>query len=205
MSFFNKNFLFGQHNSLPEFIQKLLLNLENADTHNNALDLLFDYAKNGEIEQINGVLFKKDEFTIQNMFKQDGLVFEENLKKINNLRLNIAPKHIKTIVKDNDMFIISKINGTKTGSLIPYIRGRKRVSEENKLETFNDLQKLTNNGLTDDKIISSIDYWFITPDNNKIMLPVFSALRNIEPGEKETVNEKYYNIIFGRNNDKRIV
>ena len=95
------------------------------------------------------------------------------------------------------MFIISQIKGTKTGNLIPYATGKNFVSNEDKNSAFHDMQKLTKAGLTDDKISRSQEMWFVSPDNNKIVLPSFEALRNLTPGENNQIINKYYNIIFG--------
>jgi hypothetical protein len=59
------------------------------------------------------------------------------------------------------------------------------------------MQKLTNAGYVDDKILRSNELWFYAPDNNTIMLPSWDSLRKIQPDEsQEEIMQKYYDILF---------
>lgn len=191
-----KNFVSSNKNELPEYIVNLINRIENSNSHKEVLDVLFQSVKNQEMEIKNGVLFKQGEYIVQNAFKNIGALYEKNLKTVNKLGLNITPKLVTTITKDNDMFLIYKIEGTKNGDLIPYSRGKQKVSKNDKLAAYQDFQKLTKAGLIDDKIVKSPEMWYVTPDDNKIMLPSFEALRSLKPGENQSSLTKYYNIIF---------
>lgn len=194
-NFENKNVY--KETEIPESVMELIKKIENTESARKALNIMFDEVKKGELEVKNGVLFKKDDFVILNSFQNQGQIFEKNLKKINDLGLEIAPKYVKTITKDNDMFIINQIKGTKSGNLIPYEIAKKQVSDEDKQKAYLDMQKLTKSGLVDDKIARSSAMWFVSPDDNKIVLPSFEALRNLKTGENKEVLNRYYNIIFG--------
>ncbi len=193
---FLKKLQFNNCTAIPDSFNELIGKMENAANHNEVLDILYKNVEKGELELKNGVLFKHGEYIIQNMFKDFGNLYEYNLKKVNNLGLDIAPEHIKTIIKDNDMFLITKIKGTKNGDLIPYCKVKEKVSRKNKLAAFSDMQKLTKAGLADDKILHSSDIWFATPDDNRIVIPSFERLRPLSVGENQKALECYHNIIF---------
>lgn len=190
------NFRIGSFNATDAEISEIIHKIKISSNHREALNFLFAKVKKGELEMKNGVLFKKGEYTIQNLFKNNGIEYERNIKKLNSLSLDIVPKHIASITKDNDMFIISKINGTKTGDIIPYIYRKERVSRENKILAYKDMQKLTRAGLIDNKISNSAENWYVTPDNDRIIIPSFEALRPLDVGENRKALANYHRIIF---------
>lgn len=196
VKFNSKNLNNGSNHEVPALISEISTELEKTNSHQEALDVLFKNVKKGRLELKNSVLFKHGDFIIQNVFKNFGSIYEQNLKKVNNLGLSIVPDYIKSIIKDNDMFIISRIKGTKSGDLLPYAKAKDKVSRENKLLAFSDLQKLTKAGLTDDRVSRSSEMWYVTPDDNKIMIPSFEMLRNLNKGENKKVLEQYHKIIF---------
>ena len=106
------------------------------------------------------------------------------------------PRHIETIDKDNSAFVITQINDSETGHIIPYLKGGSyKVSKEAKLKAYRDLQTLTKAGLIDDKYKKSAT-WYFTP-NGEICLPDWQGLRKIRPDESQKeIMETYYNILF---------
>ncbi len=185
------------NNTQEPYISEIIEHLNSCKDSGEALDYLFNGVEKGDFTQQNGILFINGECRIQNIFKSKGTQYNENVKLLNKLGLSIIPKHLETVVKDSDMFIISKMNGTKSGDITPYLTSKQKVSKEDKLAAFKDLQKLTKAGYTDDSILKSSEMWFVTPDDNKIVIPVFGALRPVRPGENKQILERYYQIIFG--------
>lgn len=153
--------------------------------------------KCGELEQVSGNFYKYKDFHILELLKRDGLDYSNKLRTLDKLNLNITQKHIETIDKDKSVYIITQIPGTETGNLTPlWKHGVQNVSKEDRLAAFQDLQKLTKAGLTDDSIARSNKLWYVNSEN-KIVIPVFEYLRPINSSDhpKEII-EKYYNILF---------
>ena len=178
---------------MSEFIEDVMQKLKSSKNHQEALDILFEESDKGNFSVQNGVIFKHGEYLIQNAFKNNGEVWEENLKIMSSLELDITPQYIDTIIKDNDMFIVMKIKGTAKGNLeefFPY-----DISDEAKLKAYDDLYAITEAGFVDEKIIKSCDMWYVTPDDKRIVLPCFEELRQITADEKEKILERYRKIL----------
>ncbi len=183
--------------SVNPYISDVIDNLKKCQKAKEACKILEDAANNGDFSVKSGVLFKHEDYTIQNMLKIYGESYKRALETVGKLGLSITPIHIETIEKENEMFIVSHLPGTKSGELIPYSEAKNKVSKEDKLAAFKDLQKLTQEGLVDNEVLNG-KYWFVTPDTHKIMLPEWSSLRRLQPGENKAVLEQYYNILFNK-------
>ena len=181
-----------------DFMRTLVDKIKSAVNYKEAEQLLIKTSQDTDsLSMHNGVLFKHDDYAIQVLFKSFGEQYDKKLKLLSKLDLSIVPKRIESIDKDVDMFIVSKIPGTKNGELKPlWDGGYQCVSKEAKLTAYRDLQKLTKAGFVDDTILNSNELWFYSPEN-KIVLPEWRGLRKIQPQEsRKDIMEKYYNILF---------
>ncbi len=152
-------------------------------------------------KMLNGSLYKHGEHTVQLIGKRAGLQYSQNLETLNKLGLGIVPKQLDAIPKDDILYVVSHVPGTKTGTLTPiWERGVKdKVTKEAKLAAYHDLQKLTKAGYIDDAVSRSNELWFVAPDDNSIVLPVWNSLRKIRPDEsRQKIIENYYNILFNK-------
>jgi hypothetical protein len=141
-------------------------------------------------------LFKHGDYSIQNLLKSYGLPYAENMKRLSKLKLGITPSHVKTIVKDNEVYVVSKIPGSTSGNLIPFNVAYPAIPRESLLAAYKDLQKVTKAGLVDDKILSSTKYWYVTPDDKRVVMPSWEATRQLHSNEGKTVLEQFYKMLF---------
>ena len=181
-----------------KFINKFIKDLTDAKDHNEALNVLFNNVDNGNLQAKNGVLYKHGEYYIQNLFKTTGMPYKNTLEQLGRTKTSIAPELVKSIEKDGEMFIISRIKGTKTGDLIPLDSVRDKVPKENLLAAFHDLQQVTKAGITDNRILRSPDLWFVSPDDLKVVLPEWSQTRPLLPNEGKDVLDRYYKTLFNK-------
>jgi hypothetical protein len=182
-----------------EFMQKAVETLKSAKTYNEANAFLINSSKQGNgFKQIRGVLFKHEDFAIQHMLTKYGQEYDINLRLLKELKLKIVPQHIETIIKGNEMYVITKVPGTKNSELTELWKGGyERVSKEALRDAYRDLQKLTEADYVDAKILRSHERWFYAPDNNTVLLPVWDCLRKIQPEEsKDKILEKFHRILF---------
>lgn len=178
-------------------VNNLASKLEEAQDGIGAVEILLKAAKDGEIEQLSGNNFKSGNYYILNLFKFDAVPFAANMKMISDLNLGIAPEQITVIQKDNEYFIVSKIEGCESGNLIPFQQVKTKLSKENKLAAYKDLQKLTRAGIADAKVLRSTVSWYVTPDNNRVVIPVWESLYPLNSNlERNQAMEKYYKMLF---------
>ena len=189
-----------EHSAQPScdnaFMLEIIASLKNAKTAKEATRILFDEAQNGNFEVINGVLFKHEDYAIQNMLTMYGQKHADNLKKLSELQLSIVPEYIDSFTKEHEIFIITKVPGAKTGKLSPFNKEYDKISTESLRQAFKDFQKLTKAGLVDAGIANSTRNWFVTPDDNKVMLPVWRNLQPIQDSERTATLEEYYQKLF---------
>lgn len=181
--------------TVDSYIGDIIKSLKESDSAANACKVLEDAVKEGNLTVKNGVLYKHNDYTIQNMLKIYGEGYKNNLQKIDKLGLEITPEYIDTVEKQNELFIVTKLAGAANDDLIPYRQVKDKVSDKDKLAAFKDLQKLTKAGFVDDAVLNG-NGWFVVPATNKIMLPVWQCLRPLQKHEAKAVLEQYYNIIF---------
>lgn len=177
---------------MTDFVRKI--KSQDTDAFSESLIALFD---SGELEQIQGNLYKHKNFHILELFERDGIDYSNKMKALDKLNLDITQKYIETINKNGNIFIITQIPGTEKSNLIPLWKfGSHNIPKENKLAAFHDLQKITKAGLTDDKISHSNEMWFVNSEK-KIVIPSFEQLRPLTPSDNQKeIMEKYYNILF---------
>lgn len=187
----NKNyddFLQASVESLQKYSQK------------DSMQFLIDKSKIDDgFEMLNGSLYKHGEHTVQLLGKKVGLQYSQNLETLNKIGLGVVPKQLDTVPKDDILYVVSHVPGTKSGTLTPmWEKGVKdKVTKEAKLAAYHDLQKLTKAGFIDDAVARSNELWFVAPDDNSIVLPVWNSLRKIRPDEsRQKIIENYYNILF---------
>lgn len=179
-----------------EFINKVVTKLQSAETTGKATSFLIDSAQSGDFKIFEGVLFKHGDYSIQNLLKSYGLPYAENMKRLSKLKLGITPSHVKTIVKDNEVYVVSKIPGSTSGNLIPFNEAYPAIPRESLLAAYKDLQKVTKAGLVDDKILSSTKYWYVTPDDKRVVMPSWESTRQLHSNEGKTVLEQFYKMLF---------
>ncbi len=179
-----------------EFINKVVTKLQNAETTSKATSFLIDSAQRGDFKIFEGVLFKHGDYSIQNLLKSYGLPYSDNMKRLSKLKLGIAPDYIKTVVKGNEVYVVSKISGTSSGDLIPFNEAYPTIPRESLLSAYKDLQKVTKAGLVDDKILSSTKYWYVTPDDKRIIMPSWESTRQLHTNERKTILEQFYKMLF---------
>lgn len=190
----------GQNMTSPaiydDFMKDIVVRIKNYDI-DTLTETLMTLVKTGQLKQIKGNFYKYKDFHILELFKKDGIDYSDKLKLIDKLNLNIAQKYIETVENRNNIYIITKIPGTETSDLKPLWKiGAQNLSKEDRLAAFQDLQKLTKAGFTDDSITNSNRLWYVN-DENKIIIPVFEYLRPINSDElPKDIIEKYYNILF---------
>ena len=180
-----------------QFMVEFTTKLKEAKNSKAALEMLEEAVEKGDFVQQNGVLFKHGDYTIQCMLKTFAEPYVANMKKIDALKLDSAPKLIGTLDKEGLYFIVAKVPGTKTGELIPYERAMNLVSKEDKALAFKDLQKVAKAGLIDNNIANG-RLWFVAPDNNKIIFPSWEALRPLDKNEGSQALNNCYQILFNR-------
>lgn len=182
--------------TIDERILEVINALSEANRSEDAIKYLLAACKVGEFEQIGGNLFTKDNYFIKNLFKRDGMLYDATLKKLGSLKLDITPKHIKTISKDSDAFIVGKYNctdGSKIGLLYEHI---KEVPKEQKITAYKDIQKMVKKGFISDDILRNPEAWKVSLTDKKILLGSDITIRPIEKGENKTIIERVHNIIF---------
>lgn len=180
------------------FIKVFASDLLNSKNSEEALKLLDDHVASGQIEQKNGVLYKSGVYHIQNLFRFDGVPYKNTLSQLNKLNTSIVPELVKTVEKDDDIFIITCIKGTTSGDLIPFSEMRGKIPKENLIEAYRELQKITKAGIVDNSVLRSASAWFVTPDDNKIVIPEWGQVRPLQPNEGKEVMEQYYSILFNK-------
>lgn len=179
------------NSTLGEFCSKL----KQSQGSDKAIQMLKTAVVDGVLEQKNGVLFKHKDYTIQCMLKYYADSYLRNAKFIDSLNLSTAPEIIDVFEKDEVVFILSKLNGTTEGDLIPYQQAKSKVSKEDKMAAFKDLQKLVKSGHIDNNIAEG-RLWFVTPDDNKIMFPSWEAVRPLDKNEGDKILNECYNRLF---------
>lgn len=181
------------------FLESLINEMKEAKTSKDVIKLLFDKVHNtDQLKEFNGIRFQHKAYNIENFYKADGAPYERNLKTLNDLDLSIVPKHIDTIEKDGEYFVITKLPQTETGEIIQLRAGTKDVSKEQKIDAYNDLQKLTKAGYVDDNVLNSDRNWFCSKDKHNIIIPDWSKLRPITSSDStQSILTNYYNKLFG--------
>lgn len=178
------------------FINDVITKIQGFETADEATSFLIDSAENGNFTIQEGVLFKHGDYTIQNLLKSYGLPYAENMKRLSKLKLSITPEHMKTIVKNNEVYIVSRIPGTSSGDLIPFNEAYQTIPREGLLAAYKDLQKVTKAGLVDDKILSSTKYWYVTPDDKRVVMPSWESTRQLHSNESKNVLGQFYSMLF---------
>lgn len=181
---------------LDEFMNTLVTKIKDAKSSDEADKLLLDMGNNNELEMIDYTMFKHDDYHVETMLNCFGEPVANNLKTLKKLNLNCVPELVETIKKDNGLYLITKMSGTKDGNIKPYfLDGASKVSKEAKLDAYHDMQKLTKSGYIDSQNLKA-NNWYYTPEN-KIMLPNWQNLRKIQPDESQKeILETYYKILF---------
>lgn len=177
------------------YANKIAQMLDGAQDHKEATKMLFDGVKNGDFDVINSVIFKSADCSVQTMFKKFGQGYSDNLKKVCDLGLSITPKFIKTVEKEQDLYIVTQVPGTKKGQLIPFNQAKHLVSQEDLKQAYSDLQQITKFGIVDQDLLNG-QAWFVTPDDHKIMLPSWDKVRPVQNGESAQILERYREILF---------
>lgn len=181
---------------IDKFMTSLIAKIEDAKSSEQADKLLLDMSEQNNLETVDYTMFKHGDYHIETYLNHFGKPVADNLKKLQNLNLNIVPELVSTINKDDGLYIITKLSGTKNGNLKPYfVDGAEKVSKEAKLDAYRDMQKLTKEGYIDSQNLRAGN-WFYTPEN-KILLPNWQNLRKIQPNESQKeILDTYYKIIF---------
>lgn len=181
---------------LDEFMTSLITKIKDAKSAEQADKLLIDMSEQNELETIDYTIFKHGDYHITTCLSHFGQPVVNNLKRLQDLNLNIVPEFISTINKNDGLYIITRFPGTKNGNLKPfYDNGAEKVSKEAKLDAYHDMQKLTKAGFIDSQHLKS-NSWFYTPENT-IILPNWQNLRKIQPDESQKeILDTYYKILF---------
>ena len=179
-----------------EYMHNLIANIREKESSKEVEKTLSDISKQSEeLEEIEPVLYKHGDTYVTVLFEYYGLPFVENLKTLNKLGVESAPQYIETVNKNGTMFVVTKQKGTKNGNIEPFFMNKNKVSKEEKLKTFHELQKLTKAGYIDNGILRAGN-WYVTPENT-IALPVWQNLRKIQPNEsQQEIIQQYYDILF---------
>lgn len=184
---------------IDAFIKELINKIQEAHSTTDADKLLAEISeKTTELEKIDHVNFKYNDYNILTTLKVFGEQHVKNLEKLNNMQLSVAPELVSVLEKDNGMYIITKNPGTKDGILKHYHNFvSDNIPKEAKLQAYRDMQKLTKAGLIDDNVYNG-KYWYYTPEN-KILIPIWKNLRPISSKEsRKDIMERYYHIIFDK-------
>ena len=150
--------------------------------------------KKPNFKKISPVCFKYKEYIIQNFHKLHGASYLRTLRLLQNSNISIAPRLIDAVCVDDSLFIISKINGAKSGTLMPFIRSQ--VSQEAKAEAFYDLKKLTSIGLVNQELIKSPANFLVIPETKKMIIPNWREVRRVNQNENSLLINTYFDILF---------
>ncbi len=181
-----------------EVVRGLLSDIENADSDREAVDILLNAAEEKKVEQLSGNYFKSGNYYILNLYKFDAVPYAAKMKKLSDMKLGIVPELVSVISKDNEYFIVSKIDGCESGDLIPFNQIKDELPKDSMLAAYKDLQKITKAGLTDTSNTRSVANWYVAPDNNRIVLPAWNGLRPLDPVTEKNTLGKYYQLLFNQ-------
>ena len=177
-------------------IAKIISDLENSKTGSEAVDYIINACEKGQIEQINGNFFTKDNYFIKNLFERDGLLYSNNLERFDSFNLGILPMHIKTVIKNGDAFIIGKYKCAEGSKIVPYFEVFREIPKEQKTAAFKDIQTLVKKGYTSPDILKYPEAWKVSMSDKKILLDPAISIRPVEKGENKAILNEIYNIIF---------
>lgn len=181
---------------LPLFLKELIEKIEKTATE-DSVAMLFQYLLNSNenLKEITPVLFKYQNFIIQIFHKLYGEPYLKKLRMLDKNDVNIAPKLINFVYKENSIYLISHISGSKTGDLIPIENGYQMLSQTRKERAFKDLKKLINLGYFNQKALGKSE-WYITPDNKALVIPDWTELKAIRKDEEEKTLKNLQSILF---------
>lgn len=186
-----------KHTIDNEVVKDLIAEIENAKDGKSAVEALLNAVEDGRLEECSGNCFKNGDYYILNLFKYDALPYTDNMKRISDLQLGIAPRQAAVIAKDDEYFIVNEIKGCKSGALIPFQEAKNKLLKEDLLAAYKDLQKVTKAGIADEFNLRSTEQWFVTPDDNRIVMPSWNRLRPLgNSDERNQTLERYYEMLF---------
>lgn len=144
-------------------------------------------------EYIDEIIEKQSHFTeldlnlfkYKDVFIRTGKIFGivntadciENVAKYN---LFTAPEFIKSIrLKNNDdMVLITKVNGSESSEFKRYLDVKDDLSKEAREKVIKDFDKLANNNLYNSSMTDDLNYWFVIA--NEVYIDKWSGLSNFE-------------------------
>ncbi len=174
----------------------LLASIQLAEDHNDVKAILKSAVKNNRIKQIGTLLYQADDYIYADLLKFYGEPQANNLKKVAEKDIKIAPKFVDLIEKGNYSVLVTKIDGLNGKDLIPFSQGYNLLSEDAKKSAYADVQKLLGAGIINQDMLRGDNAWYINPETKEIVVPFWDKIRPLDANEAPQILEALYKTIF---------
>lgn len=168
---------------IDEVINKIITQLTGQPS--NVSEIFAKSIKNKEIEEIQPLIYKRNNYYIFNSLKaylEDHIIGYKLAEKTG---ISSAPKIVKTIeLPNSEMVTIVKVNGdcSKISSLEDKLES---LSLTERIDILNDFKKMLNNDYINTGALEDPSTWQITADN-KLSLLSWNKLNKIVSGEDKS-------------------
>ena len=174
----------------------LLASLQFAEDHNDVKAILKSAVKNNRIKQIGKLLYQADDYIYADLLKYYGAPQAQNLKKVAEKDIKLAPKFVDLIEKGNYSVLVTKIDGLNGKDLIPLSQGYSMLSDDAKKSAYADVQKLLGTGIVNQDMLRGDNAWYINPETKEIVVPFWDKIRPLDSNEAPQILEALYKTIF---------
>ena len=174
----------------------LLASIQLAEDHNDVKAILKSAVKNNRIKQIGTLLYQADDYIYADLLKFYGEPQANNLKKVAEKDIKIAPKFVDLIEKGNYSVLVTKIDGLNGKDLIPFSQGYNLLSEDAKKSAYADVQKLLGAGIINQDMLRGDNAWYINPETKEIVVPFWDKIRPTDANEAPQILDTLYKTIF---------
>jgi hypothetical protein len=174
----------------------LLASIQFAEDHNDVKAILKSAVKNNRIKQIGTLLYQADDYIYADLLKFYGEPQANNLKKVAEKDIKIAPKFVDLIEKGNYSVLVTKIDGLNGKDLIPFSQGYNLLSEDAKKSAYADVQKLLGAGIINQDMLRGDNAWYVNPETKEIVVPFWDKIRPTDTNEAPQILDTLYKTIF---------
>ena len=181
---------------MSETNEILLASLQVAENHDDVKAILKSAVKNNRIKQIGTLLYQADDYIYADLLKFYSDPQAQNLKKVAEKDIKIAPKFIDLVEKGNHSVLVTKIDGLNSKDLIPFKEGYKLLSDDSKKSAYKDIQKLLSMGIINQDMLRGDNAFFINPETKEIVVPFWDKLRPVDQNEAPQILDSLYKTIF---------
>ena len=168
-------------------IEQLIQKAETFDSFLDANSYLDGVKQNNP----NMVKLDENEYKYKDYYINTGIKFiidphVKGLKTANKLNLSCAPTLVDYITTKNEKnyVLITRLEGTENGNVVPYNECRQDVTLEAKNKFLNDVDRFIGIGYTN-KAIESPKNWFVVPSTKRIVIGNWSEFVSLGSEENK--------------------